>query len=74
MFRILTRDVEGRLTVEQVADDLSALADAVLRITLDRPSRKNSLDPLAVPTTIVPWDQADEAWLEPATKLVLEWD
>ncbi len=32
-FRTLTRDVEGLLTVEQVADDLSALADAVLRIT-----------------------------------------
>jgi threonine dehydrogenase-like Zn-dependent dehydrogenase len=30
------------------------------------------LDPLAVPTTVVPWDRADEAWLEPATKLVLE--
>jgi len=29
-------------------------------------------DPLVVPTTIVPWDRADEAWLEPATKLVLE--
>ncbi|MDD5029730.1 MAG: bifunctional [glutamate--ammonia ligase]-adenylyl-L-tyrosine phosphorylase/[glutamate--ammonia-ligase] adenylyltransferase [Rhodoferax sp.] len=33
VFRTLTRDVEGVLTVEQVADDLSALADAVLRIT-----------------------------------------
>ena len=33
VFRTLARDVEGRLTVEQVADDLSALADAVLRIT-----------------------------------------
>ncbi|KAF1048201.1 bifunctional [glutamate--ammonia ligase]-adenylyl-L-tyrosine phosphorylase/[glutamate--ammonia-ligase] adenylyltransferase [Xylophilus sp.] len=32
-FRTLARDVEGRLTVEQVADDLSALADAVLRVT-----------------------------------------
>ncbi len=32
-FRTLARDVEGRLTVEQVADDLSALADSVLRIT-----------------------------------------
>ena len=32
-FRTLTRDVEGLLTVEQVADDLSALADAVLRVT-----------------------------------------
>ncbi len=33
LFRTLARDVEGRLTVEQVADDLSALADSVLRIT-----------------------------------------
>ncbi len=33
VFRTLSRDVEARLTVEQVADDLSALADAVLRIT-----------------------------------------
>ncbi len=33
IFRILARDVEGRLTVEQVADDLSALAEAVLRVT-----------------------------------------
>ena len=33
VFRTLARDVEGRITVEQVADDLSALADAVLKIT-----------------------------------------
>lgn len=33
VFRTLARDVEGRLTVEQVADDLSALADSVLRVT-----------------------------------------
>ncbi|KQT12388.1 glutamate-ammonia-ligase adenylyltransferase [Ramlibacter sp. Leaf400] len=33
VFRTLARDIEGRLTVEQVADDLSALADAVLRTT-----------------------------------------
>jgi glutamate-ammonia-ligase adenylyltransferase len=33
VFRTLARDVEGRLTVEQVADDLSALADAILKIT-----------------------------------------
>jgi glutamate-ammonia-ligase adenylyltransferase len=32
-FRTLARDVEGVLTVEQVADDLSALADAVLRVS-----------------------------------------
>jgi [glutamine synthetase] adenylyltransferase / [glutamine synthetase]-adenylyl-L-tyrosine phosphorylase len=33
VFRTLARDIEGRLTVEQVADELSALADAVLRVT-----------------------------------------
>jgi [glutamine synthetase] adenylyltransferase / [glutamine synthetase]-adenylyl-L-tyrosine phosphorylase len=30
LFRTLVRDVEGRITVEQVADDLSSLADAIL--------------------------------------------
>lgn len=34
VFRTLVRDVEGEITVEQVADDLSALADAVLELTL----------------------------------------
>ena len=34
LFRTLARDVEGALTVEHVADDLSALADAVLRVTV----------------------------------------
>jgi glutamate-ammonia-ligase adenylyltransferase len=33
VFRTLVRDVEGQITVEQVADDLSALADAVLDCT-----------------------------------------
>ncbi len=33
VFRTLARDVEGVLTVEQVADDLSALAQSVLRVT-----------------------------------------
>ncbi|GLS16689.1 bifunctional [glutamate--ammonia ligase]-adenylyl-L-tyrosine phosphorylase/[glutamate--ammonia-ligase] adenylyltransferase [Hydrogenophaga electricum] len=33
VFRTLARDVEGVLSVEQVADDLSALADALLRVT-----------------------------------------
>ncbi|MDR3371003.1 bifunctional [glutamate--ammonia ligase]-adenylyl-L-tyrosine phosphorylase/[glutamate--ammonia-ligase] adenylyltransferase [Rhodoferax sp.] len=33
VFRTLARDIEGKLTVEQVADDLSALADVVLRVT-----------------------------------------
>ena len=35
VFRTLARDVEGRLSVEQVADDLSALADSVLRVTAE---------------------------------------
>ena len=34
LFRTLARDIEGRLTVEHVADDLTGLADAVLRITM----------------------------------------
>ena len=33
VFRTLARDVEKRISVEQVADDLSALADSVLKIT-----------------------------------------
>ena len=34
VFRTLVRDVEGHVTVEQVADDLSALADATLALVL----------------------------------------
>ena len=34
VFRTLARDVEGRITVEQVADDLSALADTILQVTV----------------------------------------
>jgi glutamate-ammonia-ligase adenylyltransferase len=33
VFRTLARDIEKVLTVEQVADDLSALADSVLRVS-----------------------------------------
>ena len=29
------------------------------------------LDPLAVPTTVVPWEQAGDRWLEPAIKMVV---
>ena len=35
VFRTLARDVEGALTTEQVADDLSALAEAILSLTVD---------------------------------------
>lgn len=49
VFRTLARDVESRITVEQVADDLSALADAVLRITVrwcwDRLKNRHRDDP-----------------------------
>ncbi len=34
VFRTLVRDVEGELSVEEVADDLSALADATLDVAL----------------------------------------
>ncbi len=34
IFRTLVRDVEGQFSVEQVADDLSALADATLQIAI----------------------------------------
>ncbi|MFO1180912.1 bifunctional [glutamate--ammonia ligase]-adenylyl-L-tyrosine phosphorylase/[glutamate--ammonia-ligase] adenylyltransferase [Ottowia sp.] len=34
VFRTLVRDVERSISIEQVADDLSALADAILRMTL----------------------------------------
>jgi len=33
VFRTLARDVEGKLTVEQVADDLTSLAEVILRVT-----------------------------------------
>ncbi len=50
VFRTLARDVEGRLSVEQVADDLSSLADAVLRVTTrwcwSRLGKKHRDDPL----------------------------
>ncbi len=29
------------------------------------------MDPAGVPTRVVDWDDADQAWLEPATKLVV---
>jgi [glutamine synthetase] adenylyltransferase / [glutamine synthetase]-adenylyl-L-tyrosine phosphorylase len=34
VFRTLARDIAGCITVEQVADDISALADCILRITV----------------------------------------
>ena len=53
VFRTLSRDVEGRITVEQVADDLSALADTVLRITTrwcwQRLKKRHNTDPAFVP-------------------------
>ena len=33
VFRTLARDVEGNLSVEQVADDFSAMADVILKVT-----------------------------------------
>ena len=53
VFRTLSRDVESRITVEQVADDLSALADTVLRVTSrwcwQRLKKRHNTDPEFVP-------------------------
>jgi alcohol dehydrogenase len=49
--------------------DSRRLLPAVIELFADR-----RFDPLSVPTTIAPWERADEVWLEPATKLVLERD
>ena len=53
VFRTLARDVEGRITVEQVADDLSALADTVLQVTSrwcwQRLKNRHNTDPAFVP-------------------------
>jgi glutamate-ammonia-ligase adenylyltransferase len=53
LFRILAQDVEGLLTVEQVADALSALADTLLRVTTDwcwaRLCQAKSLNPELAP-------------------------
>jgi glutamate-ammonia-ligase adenylyltransferase len=40
VFRLLAQDLAGLLTVERLADHLSALADAVLEIVLDRAWRR----------------------------------
>jgi len=47
------------------ADSRKLLPDVISLVASGR------LGPLNIPTTVVPWDQAPEAWLEPATKLVL---
>ncbi|WP_285199959.1 hypothetical protein, partial [Klebsiella pneumoniae] len=40
VFRLLARDLAGDLSVERLSDHLSAVADAMLRITLDMCWRK----------------------------------
>lgn len=47
------------------ADSRRLLPDVIGLVATGR------LDPLAIPTTVVPWDDAPKAWIEPATKLVL---
>ena len=49
----------------------NCLQNGLLPIVLES-FAEGRFDPLVVPTTVVPWDRADEAWLQPATKLVLE--
>jgi threonine dehydrogenase-like Zn-dependent dehydrogenase len=40
---------------------------AVLDLVVD-----GKVQPLSIPTTVVDWDEADRAWLEPAIKLVVQ--
>ena len=49
LFRTLARDIEGRLTVEQVADDLTGLADAILRVTMQWCWQRHKSKHIAVP-------------------------
>jgi alcohol dehydrogenase len=49
--------------------DSRRLLPEVLQLVVD-----GRLDPLAVPTTTVAWDDAERVWLQPATKLVLRRD
>jgi [glutamine synthetase] adenylyltransferase / [glutamine synthetase]-adenylyl-L-tyrosine phosphorylase len=39
VFRLLVADLDGRLTVERLADHLSALADQTLSALLGRPGK-----------------------------------
>lgn len=48
------------------ADSRRLLPEALAHVASGR------FDPLAVPTTVAPWDEAADAWLSPATKLVLQ--
>ena len=54
------------VTVELGRADSRRHLDAVLALAADR-----RFDPSAIDTTIVPFDDAREAWLAPATKLVV---
>ncbi len=46
------------------ADSLRYLPDVLKLLT-------TAFDPLAIPTTIRPWSEAADAWLQPTTKLVI---
>ncbi|MCE4557432.1 bifunctional [glutamate--ammonia ligase]-adenylyl-L-tyrosine phosphorylase/[glutamate--ammonia-ligase] adenylyltransferase [Pelomonas cellulosilytica] len=54
VFRTLVRDVEGCITVEQVADDLSLLADAVLQIAIQWAWARMPRSPQAQPAAGLP--------------------
>ena len=64
VFRTLVRDVEGELSVEEVADDLSALADAMLDTDVEL-----SVVPLGLVDQIVEW-VADHAPARPTATFV----
>ena len=52
-FRLLTQDISGRLTVEKLADNLSALADTMLELTIPLCWRKIKIRHREVPAFAV---------------------
>jgi alcohol dehydrogenase len=54
------------ITLHVQRADARRLLPEVLELVM-----RGVFDPLAVPTTVVDWDDAPDAWLAPATKLVV---
>jgi threonine dehydrogenase-like Zn-dependent dehydrogenase len=62
----IARDVHAGITFHVSRADSRRLLPEVLALVAS-----GRLDPLAIPTTIVRWEEAPRAWLEPTTKLVV---
>jgi alcohol dehydrogenase len=62
LLEMYTRGVTFHVSRADARRFLPAVADLVA---------DGRFQPLVVPTTIAPWEEAPRAWLEPAAKLVL---